>query len=607
MDKQCARYGWVSALCMAVLLLPFIYAAFFVFPQGDDFSPAVRSTHLFDIFGGIQHMFSAWWKWSGRYFYHFLWVFIGDVAEHRGLYTLTILLCFFIFWLSVFGIARELGRDKGRGHAAFFATLWLAAMLCTHGDLPGWYLLIEVQTLTGGHYLTLLYIWSLCRLWNRPVVSRGAKWFCILSAVAAIGVYEHSALMVLLVTLAAYGMARLYNHPHQKTFLLLVKVATVCFLISYLARGNFRRQTKRNVTFELMLSQLLNAGNDWLAVIPSSFCNPVFLVGLITAGIFSPGWTTPLYRKIPVRLILPGGILALLGYTVSLTLLHALSDVTLGEALKIPAQMAQYCTIIVMFCLLSCREPLRLDVLCRAGRPLVLGLFLVILLNGSSNIYPVLWNGLSGAYVRSEAAYKKREAVFARHSGEVVQVEPLNPPPYPIYSDTLGDAVKDWPNKYAAPFYKLAGIEALPAAPDAAYAAAERNGVLNWRPLGKGGRSALSSVSLPPNATYDFDWIFIECDGEETPSVRVLPLSESLAAGFPAWLQARIGQVSWPFARLGEVREPERVILEQGAEKGKSLFAVRLPQGAPAGPGGLREVYVVIDGKTLHLTETARP
>lgn len=109
----------------------------------------------------------------------------------------------------------------------FMATFLFFAVVCTHGTLGEWYLHVELLSLIGGYCSILLYVWSLCRLWNRPVAGRGTKIFCIASCIAAIGFYEHSALMVLMITVAAWLLARLYEHPHRAVFFLLVKIAAV--------------------------------------------------------------------------------------------------------------------------------------------------------------------------------------------------------------------------------------------------------------------------------------------------------------------------------------------------------------------------------------------
>ncbi len=602
--KNTARpFGWRASLCVALILIPFVYAAFFTFPEGDDFHGALRARHLFDLIGGVDRMFSAWWKWSGRYFYHFTWVFLGDIAHYRTLYSCYILFIFGLFWLSVFGIAKELGRDKAPGQAAFFATLWLAATLCTHKCLGGWYLLIELETITAGHVFTMLYIWSLCRLWNRPVVSRGAKWFCICSGAAASGCYEYSALLVLLIAAAVYIMARLYEHPHQKTFRTLLIVAGVCFLLSYLARGNFRRQDKRAVSSAVKSAQLHHALHDWWTYVGKSYANPIMALAVLAAGWFSPGWETPLHKKLPFPLILVLGVAAVIGFTGSLTVIHAFSDVPVGAVSKLPAQMVQYSTIIIVFCLLACRERLHLDALRLAplrllGKPVCLLAAFALLLGGNSNFFPTLWNGLSGAFSRYEAAYEKRKAVFAAHRKQAVVVMPLSGAPFPVNSEILFADPKDWPNKYYAPFYRVASVAAKSASPQLAYEEAKKRGLLAWRAAkGDAGNSAgevafVPSLSLPPNKTYEFDWIFLRGDAAGGPGkIRLFTCNRGTFSRLPGEIKKRLLAERPPFD-AGAVQHPALTPLE--TEDGV-VYAVPLPQ-TDSGKGVQYETWLSVNG-----------
>ncbi|MCC8193958.1 MAG: hypothetical protein LIP28_04860, partial [Deltaproteobacteria bacterium] len=454
-------FGYGTALLFAVLLIPFVYTAFFAFPEGDDFSYALQAKFFFDLPSGLHAMASAWWKWSGRYAHHFLTVFLGDFAEYRVSYTVLLLSFLALTWLSLFGIARELGRHAGRAQAAFMATFLLFAVLSAHGTVNEWFLHVEIMSLVGGYCGTLVYLWSLCRLWNRPVATKGTKIFCLASCVSTIGLYEHSALMVLLITLAAWQLARLYDHPHRPVFFLLVKVAAVCFLLTYLARGNFRRQAKRGMDFGLMLGQIMNAGKEWWTAVVPAFATPLYVAAVFAAAWFVPGWKTPLEKKLPAPLIVLGCLALMAAYSIGLTLVHAMSDVTVGEVRKIPVNIAQYAAVFVFFALFACRGWLRLDYLRYLGRPLSLVLVLAVLVAGNSNFFPVLWDGVCGETERYAAAYEKRKAVLREHAGETLTVMPLLYAPLAVAGDSLRSGIKSWPNKYAAPFYGLEGIETV--------------------------------------------------------------------------------------------------------------------------------------------------
>lgn len=587
-------YGYPSVFFIAALLLPFIFAAFFAFPEADDFSPALKASHMFDFIGGIDNMFSAWWKWSGRYAFHFSWVFFGDIAEYRGTYTGFILFSFFIAWLSVWGIARELNKPGSAGHSVFTATLWLFALLCTYGSVSQWYLLVEILTLIAGYSMILLYLWSLCRLWNRIVVTRGSKWFCIISCVAASGFYEYSGLMVLMISWGAFFLARMYEHPHRAVFFLLGKIASVCFLLQYLARGNFRRQTKRGLTSMAMLDQLMGAGKDWWAHVARAYLNPVFLVAAFVAAWISPRWKIPLEKKIPAPLILAGCLVLVFGFSFALTIVHALSDVTVGGAGKLPANIVQYSAVIVVFALFACKEYLHLDMVRKLGKPLGLVVVVAVLIVGNSNFFPVLWNGLLGETERYAQAHEKRKATIARHKGQSMAVMPLLYAPTPLFADSLVPGFKSWPNKYAAPFYHLEGLEAKEAAAGDAYMAAERQGPVEWKEAGNGTRTAyVPSLPLPPNETYVFDWLFVAGSGDGEPGVKVVVLEEgSLLLRLPTFLGLeRLRAGEWPFRGIFARPRPRPF-----THRGGRFYAIPLPQSDSAVTGIGKKTFLSIDG-----------
>jgi hypothetical protein len=593
MQETHRGYGYPAALIIAVLLVPFMYTAFFAFPEGDDFSYALRAKFFFDVPNALHAMVSSWWKWSGRYTHHFVAVFLGDFVEYRATYTGLILFCHALAWLSLLGIARELGRRQGSGQAVFMATFLLFAVLCTYGTVNEWYLHVELLSLTGGYFGILLYVWSLCRLWNQPVAGRGTVIFCVASGIAAIGLYEHSALMVLMITIAAWLLARLYEHPHRAVFFLLVKIAAVCFLLNYLARGNFRRQTKRGMDFALMFGQVLRAGKDWWSHVVPAYATPLWLAVVFAAAWFVPRWKTPLEKKLSAPLILLGCFTACCAYSFGLTLVHAMSDVSVGETNKIPVNIAQYSIVFVAFGLFACRDWLRLGLLRRLGRPLCLVLVLVALVAGNSNFFPVLWDGLLGETARFARAYETRKAVMAAHQGETLTVMPLLHAPHAIYHDTIRPNVKSWPNKYAAPFYGLGGLETVPASPEAAFSLAEARGMLIWKDAGNGCRVAyIPSLPLPPNATYVFDWVFLDCGDAGPPRVRMVILPEAFSlTPLPAGdIPDCLGKGEWPFRHL--FRRPSPVALDAG---GRTLYAIPLPQSNSAATMEGAETFVSVN------------
>ena len=595
MPNTSKTFGYLAALLIAVLLAPFLYAGGFVFPVGDDFMAAVRAKHFFDVIGGIDNMFSNWWKWSGRYSHHFSTVFWGAAAGSRVASTFVASLSFLLTWVSIFGIAKELGPSGENGQPVFMATFGLFAVLCSHAAPIQWYALVDIFSLINAYSFSLLYIWSLCRLWNRPVLTRGTKIFCLASGIAAVGFYEYSALLVLMASLAAVFLARLYGHPHRAFFALLAKVALVCFLLMYLARGNFRRQAKRGMDFAAMFGQVLNAGKDWWTYIVPAYCNAIYAAAFFVAVWFVPGWKIPLDKKLPASLILLGGLALICCFSFGLTLVHAMSDVTVGEAGKLPACIVQFSVVIFLFALFACRDRLRLDALRRLGKPLSLLVVLGILLAGNNNFFPVLWGEVLGETGRYAAAYEKRKTIMAAHPGETVAVMPFLYAPPAVYPDTLASGVKSWPNKYAAPFYGLAGLDARMPSAEEAFRTAERQGLLDWKDAGNGTNvSYVPSLPLPPNDTYTFDWIFLSCNTDAEPVVRVVVLPQGsflLKLPMSGAILERLGNGAWPFRKLFHRPGPASL-----PDEGGRYYAIPLPQSDSAATGVGDDTFISVDG-----------
>lgn len=588
-------YGYASAVLIAVLLLPFIYAAFFNFPEGDDFASAIKASFPFDFIGGIGQMFSYWWKWSGRYSHAFALVFFGDACNSRIAYSAVILLSFFTLWLSVYGIAAELGEKGVKGQASFIATFWLFAVLCSYGTIHQWYSLVELVSLIAGYIFILVYIWSLCRLWNRPSPTRGTKWFAIIACVSAAGFYEHSAPLVMAISIGAWLLARLYDHPNRNVYFLLAKIALVCFFVVYLARGNFRRQTKLGMTFAMMLEQLLNVGKDWWQFVIPAYRNPIYIAALFVAVWLPPRRKTPLTDNIPAPIILCGCLVLCCVFSLGLAVVHAMSDVPIGQAVKIPMNIAQYSVVFIFFALYSCREWLSLHALRILGRPVCLVAVIAVLLGGTSNFFPVLWNGMFGETARYADAYEKRKTVMTEHAGQELAVMPLLGAPVPAGGDSLRVGYKSWPNKHAAPFYGLKGLESATPDPRSAYDAAAAREKIAWQSGPSFKLAYVPSLELnPDNATYRFDWLFIEAPGKKTVSLRVAafgkcPVADSVVSS-PAAMR-KISEGTWPFRNI--FKEQTVWPFE---EAGRTLLAIPLPLLDSARSGSVDQLFVSVDG-----------
>ncbi len=349
---------------------------------------------------------------------------------------------------------------------------------------------------------------------------------------------------------------------------------------------------------ELGLKQLCDAGKDWWNHVLPAYCNPVYAAGLFAAVWLVPGWKTPLEKKIPAPLLLGCCLVIFLGYSLLLTLVHAMSDVTVGKAAKLPAGIAQYSVVIAVFALLSCRQWLRLDALRRMGKTVSLLLVLALLLAGNGNFFPVLWGLALGEPQRYAEAYAKRLDGKAAHPGEVLAVMPLLHAPHGIFPDILAGGVKSWPNKYTAPFYGLKGLEARAPSPAVAFAEAEKRGDLAWRDAGNGAAFAyVPSLALGPNKTYTFDWVFLKVPAGAVPQVRlVVAGAHSPLARLPrSWgAMDRLAAGRWPFRRLFFRPSPLPVAGDNG-----HCYAIPLPQADSAATGVGRDTWLSVNGGPL--------
>lgn len=519
------------------LLAPFCYAAFFTFPDADDYGRAVLASHLFDLFGGIKEMLRAWMKWSGRYTHHFMIVFFGDLATTRAGYTAACLANMAIHYLALAGIGKELSGRTHKATAAFFGLFPLFALAATHGSLQSsWYLLTGILSLGAASGFTLLYIWALCVVWNRPVLHLRHKVFSCLFCIAAIGCYEHSAVITVIASTTAYIMARTYNHRHLPFFKRLFIISCVCIILSFFCRGNFRRQDKRDVSGAVIAGQMANAWGDWLRYVAPKLVTPLYLSVLAWGAWVTGSAREALETKISPKWIVLYCLTAAAGYMGSLTVIHAASDVPVGEADNIPAHMSIFCAVIFAFCLAACPRVFCLRFLRRIPKFLLLLLCLAPLLL-TWNTQTIIWNETSGALEQYAATRNKRDAYLRGLQGADAIVAPLDIRPFPvgpIFVPSLPDDrdpvmpdPKAWPTKYVAQLHNLASLRSE--AQQANYAFARIKRLPSRTALPGVFASYTRDLQVGANETYRSDWLMLAVPPETLaahPRLHVAVVSE---------------------------------------------------------------------------------
>ncbi|MDE5878420.1 MAG: hypothetical protein K2G99_00060, partial [Desulfovibrio sp.] len=357
-------------------LLPFAWAFGFCFPAGDDFDEATRAMFLFDLAGGLYEIGREWLSWSGRYTYHFLAVFLGKAAELRLMCGLVCGAVLALHGAAFYGLARVAGLS--RRNAAPVAALGLLALCGAYQQLPVFYLLTESLTSGLQSALALLFLWSLCLLWKRcpdaenagteatRALRRARRLACGLG-VAAVGVFEHAALAVLFAAGVACALAFADGRtqeegdaarerpgtprPRLAAFLTVAFWCVGAALFSFLAPGNFARRAARGVDAETVRRQLEAVPADWLQALAGFVHSlwPVAAVVLALLLVFLGSKGPRSLTRVDALRLAALAPAAFCLFSLALTTLHALSDVPLMGAAKLPASLSLYAAVALCF------------------------------------------------------------------------------------------------------------------------------------------------------------------------------------------------------------------------------------------------------------------
>ena len=415
--------GWVWWVLLLALLLPFVYAFGFLFPRGDDFDEVTRAMFPFDLPGGLYEIVREWLTWSGRYTYHFLAVFLGKAGDIRPLYGLVCAGVAALFGLGLYGLARVL--QVGRGAAAFCGLLAVVVALAGHQSLPNFYLLTDALTMGLLQSMTLVFLWALCRLWHAPAtLARRARWQAIIAGVLTVGVFEHSALAALAACTVAVLLAQVDRFAEHETepdaaqnartrlrhlcILWLWILGAVLF--SFLAPGNQVRRATRHIDTAVQMRQLAAAFEEWRQVAFWIFDGlwpwAVLLIVLLLRGLRGQAPLLPRAKAARTGLLMAAlAVAAYLGLSALLTVLHALSDVTISSTGKLPAGLAVFAAYALGFALWGILDacPAVERALARLPRQalmIVLLIPLLAMLAGSANWRSTMANAANGSMVQ---------------------------------------------------------------------------------------------------------------------------------------------------------------------------------------------------------------
>ena len=415
--------GWVWWVLLLALLLPFAYAFGFLFPRGDDFDEVTRAMFPFDLPGGLYEIVREWLTWSGRYTYHFLAVFLGKAGDIRPLYGLVCAGVAGLFGFGLFGLARVM--QVGRGPAVFCGLLAVLVVLAGHQSLPNFYLLTDALTMGLLQSMTLVFLWALCRLWHAPAtLARRARWQAIIAGVLTVGVFEHSALAALAACTVAVLLALVDRFAGRETepdaaqnartrlrhlcILWLWILGAVLF--SFLAPGNQVRRATRHIDTAVQMRQLAAAFEEWRQVAFWIFDGlwpwAVLLIVLLLRGLRGQAPLLPRAKAARTGLLMAAlAVAAYLGLSALLTVLHALSDVTISSTGKLPAGLAVFAAYALGFALWGILDacPAVERALARLPRQalmIVLLIPLLVILAGSANWRSTMANAANGSMVQ---------------------------------------------------------------------------------------------------------------------------------------------------------------------------------------------------------------
>lgn len=550
-DSNSPVFPFWYVLILFLLLIPFCWAAFYTFPFGDDFSRAIKARHLFDFAGGIKEMFRAWWTWSGRFFHHFLIIFLGDAVTTRAGYAMLCLGHMLLYFISLLGIITTLSPGQKRTDQIFLAFFLFASLLCYYPYISGtWYLATDIFGLGVAGSLTLFYIWGLLSAWNAPVITRRIKAACFVSGCCAIGSYEYSALMVMGITLCTFILARIQRHRHIAFFKILLCVITAAFCLSIFARGNFRRQVKTDVPPELVQAHINSLFRDWWHAVRPSLTSPLLAFTAITACAVAPRG----FASFPAKIFYPallavttGGIFC---FTGTIAVLHIPADVSIADMGKTAACFFLYNNIFVFFFFAAAsgrlRETLKPQIPSWSAR--LVFLLLAISLLFTANYQQAAWNGLSGGFKASAAASERRIEVMQTSEDGNILFPPLIECAYPACpGDPVSPGNDDWPNKFIRRTYGGKSLARENVDPDFVYEAMASTPA--FTPLdipGSGERVSAAYVPnllVGPNEAYRYDWLFLRFTGSAAEEQKIPDSTAFLAAQKDSILFSLLGSV----------------------------------------------------------------
>lgn len=639
-ERCCLGFLWLALVCA---LAPFGYAFGFCFPRGDDFDEVTRAMFLFDLPGGIYEVGREWLTWSGRYTYHFLAVFLGKAAELRWVCGLACGTVLALHGLVLYGLIREAAVP--RRHALPLACLALLALCTSYRHLWAFYMLTDALTMGLQSAAGLGFFWSLCALWNHcdatdvASVRRGQRTAALLG-VLAVGVYEHAALAVMCSAGCACMLAVFHDRRRGLSFgagrfRIFLRVALWCLgglLVSFLAPGNSVRRQVRGIDADTVRQQLAAVPGDWLHALGGFVHSrwPLTMAGIVLLLVLLRRREHPRLSR-GEALLLAVLVLAMFClYSLGLTTLHALSDVPLLCAAKLPASLDLYAAFALGFAIFVVLAALP-DFRGRGHAFLIGGALLALCCTGD-NFQQTLRNTVNGDMVLYGDFMTARDA-WLRHVGGlstrhgrfrfglvgeilypgsrsrkllpdavVTQVAAWPRTIFPVIAhEGLPMHAAHWPNQWAAWMYGVDAVASAPPDPvaaltvvDDAPATTSPSDLLQLRltpearSLGLTGAWRVNACG-GPNPTFALTWLVLHAERPLPETLDLLvpsPLSGRRLVPLPAqaWLLRRLEQEVNPLPDIPDRWAATELHFSSAAQLVKKVMEPHFRYAFPLGP-----------------------
>lgn len=569
---------WLCAsFCAFFFLLPFFSAYFFSIPQGDDFDNSTRAMFIFDLPGALYETGREWLTWSGRYLYHFLAVFLGKAGmNYPGL------ICFGVALVYAFS-AWLLPIFTNWAKRLFFALIALLSVYLVYNQLPYFYLMTDALTsgLQGALYLLFFACCLRLRLrlaYKQP--PQKAYIACVITSLAAIGVYEHSALAIfwtaaLFLWVASFSHSNPQNtgchfwkkffRPRAKPFLKLFFWVCAGLLFSFLAPGNQVRNAVRQTASTPLLERLSQTPGDCFSIFSAFFSGPgpllAFCLGLLAMNQHKKNHPTDMRMAFTA-------ITGALAFVLSAGILQSLSDAPLGSSPKFAANLNIYLLLASSIYIYFSSYWLNLQ---RFARPLgmVCCLTLFFCAWQNPNFQQTAINAANGNFLRFDVFMKARKNAIQEASlstanewppfglwGELQNKNARKPqikqgmtpvfldtpilPAFPLFTMEVHPVdPQKWPNLWAAWIYGVGAISANLPDPSSAINAAINSEALEFAiPENLIAKGVTQAWLVEAISRQNLSWLVLRINKDLPEVIKILaPNPENIKRLLPLPLQ----------------------------------------------------------------------